>query len=556
VRRARGWIAALALGCAYLAPSLVREPVVGLWQDDAVYLATARSLASGTGYRHVEIPGEPYQTKYPVLYPALLAGVFLLRGAYPDNLPWLLAPGAWLAGGFVVLSVLYARRVLAVPRATLAATAALAALAPEILSLSRFAMSDLPYACLSLAALWCLDARGSDTSKSQIAAAGLWIGAALLTRSFGLTLAVAAAVALLRERRPADALRLGAWALLAVLPWWLWQAWAAQANGAAQTSAAHAYDLAYGVWLPDGPGEALRVASHNALRAVFGLGFFQLALPAEFALAGLRGGSWRTPALHAACWSLAGLAALGFAASARRGLRTLHVYALAYAGALLVWPFEPYRFLVCWTPFLILFELEGVRVAAAWLSERVPALPHRLPAAATACAAAALLAAFVAEDARILASRPERPYVLRRTLDRRDHPELVAWLRAHTRPGEVLASNDTGDLFLAVGRQLRDTSPGIDPTALFYGRDRRLRDFTALPAPSETRHAIERVQPHLAALFSAPDVALYVERAGDERATGGVRRFAREHPGWLEPVFATRHGGWRVFRVHPAGAAP
>ncbi len=48
-------------------------PHLGFYHDDSIYWVSARSLATGDGYRIESLPGEPYQTKYPPLYPALLA---------------------------------------------------------------------------------------------------------------------------------------------------------------------------------------------------------------------------------------------------------------------------------------------------------------------------------------------------------------------------------------------------------------------------------------------------------------------------------------------------
>jgi hypothetical protein len=46
-------------GICYLAPGY------GLFDDDGVYLVTAKSLAEGTGYRIVSLPNAIPQTKYP-----------------------------------------------------------------------------------------------------------------------------------------------------------------------------------------------------------------------------------------------------------------------------------------------------------------------------------------------------------------------------------------------------------------------------------------------------------------------------------------------------------
>src|SRR5580765_4929334 len=54
----------------------LHAPAVGMFHDDGVYLVTAKSLATGHGYRIVSLPGEIAQTKYPILFPALLAAVW------------------------------------------------------------------------------------------------------------------------------------------------------------------------------------------------------------------------------------------------------------------------------------------------------------------------------------------------------------------------------------------------------------------------------------------------------------------------------------------------
>ncbi len=67
------FLAALAPS-AYLAWTLRTMPHLGFYHDDSIYWVSGRSLAMGDGYRIESLPGQPYQTKYPPLYPALLAG--------------------------------------------------------------------------------------------------------------------------------------------------------------------------------------------------------------------------------------------------------------------------------------------------------------------------------------------------------------------------------------------------------------------------------------------------------------------------------------------------
>src|SRR5579862_1792772 len=91
------FLAALAPS-AYLAWTLRTMPHLGFYHDDSIYWVSARSLATGDGYRIQSLPAQPYQTKYPPLYPALLAGIWKINPRFPANLPlatlfsWLMLP--------------------------------------------------------------------------------------------------------------------------------------------------------------------------------------------------------------------------------------------------------------------------------------------------------------------------------------------------------------------------------------------------------------------------------------------------------------------------------
>ena len=46
-------------------------PHFGILQDDGVYLIDAQALAQGAGYRILSLPAQPFDTRYPPLYPTL-----------------------------------------------------------------------------------------------------------------------------------------------------------------------------------------------------------------------------------------------------------------------------------------------------------------------------------------------------------------------------------------------------------------------------------------------------------------------------------------------------
>src|SRR5579864_3565650 len=76
-------VALLYLGAIYSICYVA--PGYGLFDDDGIYLVTAKSLAQGSGYRIVSLPSAIPQTKYPPVFPALLAGVWKIYPRFPQN---------------------------------------------------------------------------------------------------------------------------------------------------------------------------------------------------------------------------------------------------------------------------------------------------------------------------------------------------------------------------------------------------------------------------------------------------------------------------------------
>ena len=242
-------------------------------------------------------------------------------------------PSALAGAGAVVLAALYWRRVLGASAQLAAAVALLAALSPALLAFTRYTMSELLYACFATAALLCLDAPPSHRARPARDTGRLLLGAllaacAVLTRTIGISLAIAAVGLPMLERRRSDALLIAAVLLACLAPWWSWQASAAAANGAAGHAFLVSHELGYSGWLPGDPLEALRVASQNLLRLSFGLGWFQLALPIGFVHAAIeQGGARAACSCTRSCHSclllvLVGLLAQRAAAACERSTST------------------------------------------------------------------------------------------------------------------------------------------------------------------------------------------------------------------------------------------
>jgi branched-subunit amino acid transport protein len=210
---------------AYLAWTLRAMPHLGYYHDDGIYWVSAKSLADGNGYRIASLPGEPFQTKYPPLYPALLATVWKAAPDFPQNLPgatllaWLLFP-PYLAMLWVFL------RHYGFNKREQFGLGLVAGLSPVAVVFSFSLMPELLFTALLLASVM-LAERGvsPDASRWLAVLAGVCAALAYLTKSVAgpLLLTVPICFALRRQFLK------GALFVAAMLPAVAgWQWWASQ----------------------------------------------------------------------------------------------------------------------------------------------------------------------------------------------------------------------------------------------------------------------------------------------------------------------------------------
>lgn len=547
----------------------LRDPApAGLWQDDGIYVATAQALAEGDGYRHIELPGEPLQTKYPILYPAVLAVATLVGPQYPDNLWLLLLPGALSGALLVGLSILYWRRSGGESGAVLICGSALAALSPVIWSHVRFCMSDLPFGALAMAALLALDRidtprevgppSGSSGVKFAILG-GVLIAAAMLTRGVGIALLASAMLVLAWRRRfaPLGAVIVAAGVLL--IPWYIRQWIATGQNGSTQTAFLYQCELAYSAWMPEAPGQIGATVWQNLWRTVFGVGFFQLAAPRDFVIGALSQFGWRTIAVHLSFIGAAVCIVVGFVGHARRRIGVVHVFAALYGCLILAWPFDPYRFLIPWTPLLMLWLVSGVAGVARFAFMRFgPRSTNRATRVASAAVVGATVmvgAFFAVELFRITTSSRSDYYLREIQTDWTEYDALTKWVTDNTPPYSVIASAHPAGLFLSTSRQGHYFWPDHDPYRLSYGPDRSVASFYAAPAASEARFVQNEIRERLSDVYEAAGITHYIEHTGISDASGIMGASIRSRPDRFEPVYSTPNGEYTVFVFHNAASA-
>ena len=198
----------LVLPSAWLAWNNRDMPQFGETHDDSLYYVAAKGIASGAGYRILNLPAEPFQTKYPPGYPFFLSLAWRIEPDFPANLKFAMALNWLVFPAFVSLSYLWLRRT---GRPWL--SSALIALNPYMVLFSTYLMSELLFGCLVLLSL---------LLSRRVVLAALAGAAAYLVRSGGIVLAASGATCLWLEGRRKDAVQFAAVFLPFVLAWMIW----------------------------------------------------------------------------------------------------------------------------------------------------------------------------------------------------------------------------------------------------------------------------------------------------------------------------------------------
>lgn len=195
-------------------------PAFGELQDDGIYASLALSLDQGKGYRIPILPGSPVQTKYPPLYPAVLAKLCDLATNFPLNLQPALLLGAISYSAFLVLLLGLLRSWgLGTPRSLL--ITALAAINPILIKLSTSIMAEIHFMVLLLATI-SLTRWSVNRSPNWMIAAGLCASLGYLTRTAAIALLITIPLVLLWQSRPRHATVFVFSVAPAVVAWQSW----------------------------------------------------------------------------------------------------------------------------------------------------------------------------------------------------------------------------------------------------------------------------------------------------------------------------------------------
>jgi hypothetical protein len=508
--------------------------VIGVYQDDGVYAITARALAQGDGYRLINLPGEPRQTKYPILFPLLLAIVWKIWPEFPANavaMQWITlgaAAGATALGYVFLVAFRMASRPIA------AVSAFLCALAPTFLYLSTLPMSEALFGLLVVMALWRAQSMliaPSHPSRRQQLITGILIALPFLCRGFGVAILTGILVAFSRARRPVVWTLVGT--TLVVAPWVWWALSGVVSNPADPTSYYTNYaDSMAATFSAHGP----RILGLNLLYILMGT--------VGAAFDGLRVLSGSAGASITVVFLVAGVMAWWrMALAAWRG-HLLPMCLLMYCGLAVVWPWPPARFLLPVLPLLVACALTELSAIVPRRNARAENLARAVGTTIVAIGAIGqlgLLADVSAKSRR--AGYPYEPALAGPAARGRAHmepgswrsyTELFAWVRANSAAGDVVACGLDTVMYLYTDRQ--SFRPVVYRPEARYGAP-----VSFLGSPTEVQSLLERGGARYLALVPG-----FSER---QALADAVKAIQQHSPGWFELVYTGQDTRFVVFRI-------
>jgi len=426
-------VAAVALAIAFVA---IPNWPAGVFQDDGIYVVLGKALASGEGYRYLNLPGAPYATHYPPGYPLFLAMLWKVSPQFPQNV----AVFTFANAGFLALAAFAAFRfgrdrlglsTLGSATVGIAGTVSIPALIFGV-----FVLSEPMFMALLILLLIYAERVAERAEWRNALFVGLAGGALAMVRTTGMFVVPAFALVLLLRRRFLPALCAAAGCAVFIVPWHIWVA----AHGSEIPPVLMGKYGPYDAWMSNavrehGAGFVWNVIVRNA-RALYGMLWVMFT------------GSETSPSVLRPPAAIVATALIGIGAwrLARRAPVTIWFLA-AYMALVIVWPFEPTRFVWALLPLFCAMLALGIGFV---FEQRPPTAALRVVRYAALAASSLLVVGFGWYN--VNGVRQQWRDSVPRVTAARATP-VVEWIRASTRPTDIIAMEDDPLIYLYTGRQ-------------------------------------------------------------------------------------------------------
>lgn len=410
--------------------------LVGVFYDDGIYLALAKSLAQGHGYHLQYLPGAPASVHYPFGYPLFLALLWKIWPAFPANVSLFRTANAVLMGIGSALLVMHLAPRLALPKWLTALAVVLAATAIPMVAVATVLFSEPLFIVLAAAAVWAADAALTAEGRRGLVLAiltGLLAGLAALTRTIGITVIGGVVLSLALARRNRQTVAAAVTAIIPLIPWLMFSS---LHHGEVDPLTASNYGT-YGDFMRQSGAswisltslsEIVRPLAAITMPPVPAILRFVLGLIALIVL--LVGMVELTKRARAAGWML-----------------------WCYVAVVAVWPYTPDRFLWGVLPWVAVAFGAGVQrlAVARWplAASLPPAASRRLPASLAWLSAAAVAIGFAIFQVRGYSIRGATSVQtgISATMN-----EILPWIRTATDTTAVIAGEDEALVWLYTGR--------------------------------------------------------------------------------------------------------
>jgi 4-amino-4-deoxy-L-arabinose transferase-like glycosyltransferase len=429
----------------------------GLYGDDGVYVATAKALATGQGYRIASLPYEPMQTLYPPLFPFLLSLIWKAYPQFPENLTAMMLLSVLITLTFMAVSYRYLVRQGYATSGQALIVISLAALNWRTMFWATTLLSDMLYAAISVAGLYLAEKYEKKPNDHALGITlGLIMGLAFLTRTSGITLIISVAAYYVMRRQWRRVLLPTAIAGSFVIGWAVW----CHLNRSSFSGANSEYYSGY-VRCFSAAFEYLQANNDTP------------KLTTLIGMVGTNAGLLLIAAVPLACFGVGyGLSRLVFIALVfvtialitggilrlvGKSVRLMPVYLVPYFGLHIFLPGSAYdRYLVPVVPFLLVFFVTELDVIISAVRDRLKSPASVLGKIGAALVAAVLLTSTavalrsnavvifksLAADSFKKTARPSPPLA-----------EAIHWINTNTDPSDVLVCNSDPLYYLYTGRK-------------------------------------------------------------------------------------------------------
>ena len=524
---------AVLISSAVLYVFTMRPAAFGFYHDEAIYLSTAKALATGQGYRIISLPGEPAQTKYPPFYPFLLSLIWRVYPSFPENIIPMMLVSVAATIGFLGLTYFYLTGQGYASRLQALLVVGLAAINWRTLIPATCVCSEMLFALLSVAVLYRAEQpRVQNKIRRWLAGVmlGTLIGLAVLTRSSGVALliSIAAYYAITRQwRRALLPVAIGAVFVVGWVSWCYMNRTTAQGlNIAYYTSyLGHMRETVEDLSAANNTSVAvtmLSIVGRNAFMLVIasipvvclGIGYEALVY-LGFTFLFFAAGFWRQ-------WS--------------RGVRLLHVYVVCYLVLHFFWlPFVSYdRFLIPLLPFLLLFLFVELEALSALVRREFAGhdIVKKTSAAFIALALVMLVSIVVYDYSLDVYSSVRLGSLSKPAGPPADDREAIDWIRDNTDAADVLLCYRDPMYFLYTGRKAMRFFPMKAGTT--WRRNQPL--FFDIVTQNRARYLI------ITASDFETDYEPDLERQGFRSLVDG-------HPEMFTAAFQAKNGRSTVYRI-------